>query len=603
MRSAILRGAPKEAPIAQPVSRCVAQVAILLALFALGGCNGCQAETGDPCKQGADCAEGQVCFDSTCLTQPAGTLRCRQGDRADSCSSLGLCTASKEGNCIAGSNDDCLRSGMCDKLGFCAAIGGHCAISAQQDADCQRKHGALQHNHCAFAGLCTAKGGECVAATDEDCKRAVVCTQDGSCTARSGKCTRGAKSRADCDREYGMLAHNPCAKEGRCTPNEEGNCVVGKDADCATTAGCQRRGLCTAKDGGCVAAKEADCRKSEACKELDLCVPQPEGTCAAAACRETRACTELGECQLVYGRCRATSESHCRKSTGCTTSGYCHHDAAFGGCLQKSADENAAAVADDGIILIISKSAILLGEEGEPVLSLPGREEQIRTGVAATSEGGTAGSLLIPSLAKRVAAAADHRRKRHLAKWRAPFGGTAEAVVVADPETPYRVVLEVLYTLGQSKVGRYHLMVMKRAGEVQADAGTPTPVRAPTPPPAGPPLEAIRGKKNLALAAHIDAAGITLRTSAGSIASGCNELGSSVTVPRKGERHDWSALASCLQRIKAVHPTDTSSVLSADYGIPYRVIIQLMDELRGVRGQELFPNTNFAFPRVPKEAP
>ncbi len=579
---------------ANRTARTLAGLLGLVGALITTGCNGCRAGLDAPCQQTADCADGLLCFDSSCQTQELGNLRCRQGERADSCGSLGLCTATEGGKCIAGSNEDCLRSGMCDKLGFCAAIDGRCVISAEKDADCQHKHGALQHDHCAFAGLCSARGGECVAATDEDCQRAVVCRQDGSCTARGGKCTRGAKTRADCNRDYGMLSHNPCTQEGRCTPDEEGNCIAKTAADCAPTLGCKRRGLCTAKDGACQVGKEADCQQTEACKELDLCIPQPEGICAAANCHETRACTALGQCQLVRGRCLPTSESHCRKSTGCTTAGYCHYDAALGKCVQRSADDHATAGADDGIILVISKSAILIGPEGEPVLRLPSREELIRTGVAATSPGGTAGSLLIPSLAKRVAAAVHHARKRDLAKWRPPFGGTAEAVVVADEETPYRVVVEVLYTLGQSKVGRYHLMVMKGAGQAKPDGGAPT---LPTAPPAGPPLQAIGGKKNLALSAHIDGEGITLRTGTDTIASGCNELGSSVTVPKKDDQHDWGALASCLQRIKAVYPTDTSSVLSAEFDTPYRIVIRLMDELRGLRGQELFPNTNFAFPR------
>jgi biopolymer transport protein ExbD len=37
----------------------------------------------------------------------------------------------------------------------------------------------------------------------------------------------------------------------------------------------------------------------------------------------------------------------------------------------------------------------------------------------------------------------------------------SEAVIVADETTPYRLFIEVLYTLGQSEFGRYHLMVMQ----------------------------------------------------------------------------------------------------------------------------------------------
>lgn len=38
---------------------------------------------------------------------------------------------------------------------------------------------------------------------------------------------------------------------------------------------------------------------------------------------------------------------------------------------------------------------------------------------------------------------------------------TSEAIIVADADTPYRLFIEVLFTLGQSEFGKYHLLVMK----------------------------------------------------------------------------------------------------------------------------------------------
>jgi biopolymer transport protein ExbD len=36
----------------------------------------------------------------------------------------------------------------------------------------------------------------------------------------------------------------------------------------------------------------------------------------------------------------------------------------------------------------------------------------------------------------------------------------SEAIIVADMTTPYRLLIEVLFTLGQSEFGKYHLMVI-----------------------------------------------------------------------------------------------------------------------------------------------
>ena len=45
-----------------------------------------------------------------------------------------------------------------------------------------------------------------------------------------------------------------------------------------------------------------------------------------------------------------------------------------------------------------------------------------------------------------------------LAKGKDP--NSSEAIVIVDETTPYRLLMEVIYTLGQSSFGKYHLMVM-----------------------------------------------------------------------------------------------------------------------------------------------
>jgi len=37
----------------------------------------------------------------------------------------------------------------------------------------------------------------------------------------------------------------------------------------------------------------------------------------------------------------------------------------------------------------------------------------------------------------------------------------SEAIIIADMTTPYRLFIEVLFTLGQNEFGKYHLMVMQ----------------------------------------------------------------------------------------------------------------------------------------------
>ena len=45
---------------------------------------------------------------------------------------------------------------------------------------------------------------------------------------------------------------------------------------------------------------------------------------------------------------------------------------------------------------------------------------------------------------------------------------TSEAIVIADAQTPYRILIEVLFTLGETEFGKFHMMVLQGS-----KAGTP----------------------------------------------------------------------------------------------------------------------------------
>ncbi len=115
---------------------------------------------------------------------------------------------------------------------------------------------------------------------------------------------------------------------------------------------------------------------------------------------------------------------------------------------------------DQGVILVISKSAILLGEEGAPVIRLPPREQLAQQGLDARHKRSGPNDLYIVPLANRLRNARKLDKAVRAAKGLDPK--TSEAIIIADKSTPYRLLLEVLYTLGQSEFGKYHLMVMKR---------------------------------------------------------------------------------------------------------------------------------------------
>lgn len=117
----------------------------------------------------------------------------------------------------------------------------------------------------------------------------------------------------------------------------------------------------------------------------------------------------------------------------------------------------------EGITVTISKTQILVGEN--KILGLPGRESTAQTGVGAEFKRGGPSDLYIVPLGNALQAA----RKTDVAIRRAKGldPSSSEAIIIADQTTPYRLLIEVLFTLGQSEFGKYHLMVIqskKRAG-------------------------------------------------------------------------------------------------------------------------------------------
>jgi len=111
----------------------------------------------------------------------------------------------------------------------------------------------------------------------------------------------------------------------------------------------------------------------------------------------------------------------------------------------------------EGIIVTISKSQILVGES--KILSLPSRESTAQTGVGAEHKRSGPNDLYIVPLGNALQAA----RKTDIAVRRAKGmdPSSSEAIIIADRTTPYRLLIEVLFTLGQSEFGKYHLMVIQ----------------------------------------------------------------------------------------------------------------------------------------------
>jgi biopolymer transport protein ExbD len=111
----------------------------------------------------------------------------------------------------------------------------------------------------------------------------------------------------------------------------------------------------------------------------------------------------------------------------------------------------------EGVVVTISKTQILVGDQR--VVSLPSRESMTQTGVGASfKRNGPSDTYIVP-LGNALQAAGKTDKLLRAAK--GMDASTSEAVVIADETTPYRLLMEVFFTLGQTGFGKYNLMVIQ----------------------------------------------------------------------------------------------------------------------------------------------
>jgi biopolymer transport protein ExbD len=111
----------------------------------------------------------------------------------------------------------------------------------------------------------------------------------------------------------------------------------------------------------------------------------------------------------------------------------------------------------EGVVVTVSKTQILVGDN--KVLVLPGRDSMAMTGAGERHKRKGPNDLYIVPLGNALGDARKTDKIIRQAKGLDPAG--SEAIVVADGTTPYRLLIEVLYTLGQNEFTKYHLMVMQ----------------------------------------------------------------------------------------------------------------------------------------------
>jgi hypothetical protein len=161
--------------------------------------------------------------------------------------------------------------------------------------------------------------------------------------------------------------------------------------------------------------------------------------------------------------------------------------------------------------------------------------------------------------------------------------------VVVQRETPYRALIELLFTAGQSEVSVFDLYETSTAGRVVHVElpGVPHPHTPEE-------LERLRASQTLGLSVFLVPDGVSLKTVAGNVAPGCRETGAGLAVPRVDGKLDVRAVAACAQSLKAVSPAYAEEDTMAMTASPAMAVGELFDLAMAPRGTAEAP----LFPKV-----
>jgi biopolymer transport protein ExbD len=111
----------------------------------------------------------------------------------------------------------------------------------------------------------------------------------------------------------------------------------------------------------------------------------------------------------------------------------------------------------EGVVVTVSKTQILVGDE--KIMTLPSRQSLAQSGVGAQYKRSGPNDLYIVPLGNALQSA--RKTDKLVRQAKGLDASMSEAIVIADNTTPYRLFIEVLFTLGQNEYGKYHLMVMQ----------------------------------------------------------------------------------------------------------------------------------------------
>jgi biopolymer transport protein ExbD len=118
----------------------------------------------------------------------------------------------------------------------------------------------------------------------------------------------------------------------------------------------------------------------------------------------------------------------------------------------------------EGLPVIVSKSQIIVGE----TVVCPVPPDAAQYGTEAKYKRGSRNDYFIVPLGSTLQAWRDSDKRIRMATGKDP--NHSEAILIADSLTPYRLLTEVMYTLGQTEFSKFHMMVLQGGNKVGSNS-------------------------------------------------------------------------------------------------------------------------------------
>jgi hypothetical protein len=165
--------------------------------------------------------------------------------------------------------------------------------------------------------------------------------------------------------------------------------------------------------------------------------------------------------------------------------------------------------------------------------------------------------------------------------------GAKAARLELAPNVSYRMLIEIMFTLGQNEITKFAIVAPSADGKL-------TEIRI------TPPKSASDTKSVLGLTVLATTEGIGIKARGGNIAPGCMDAGPGLAFKNEGSGGYRAAeLPPCLTRLKNISPdaaNDTTVTFTASPSVMLPDVVTLVDTIRGEK-RELFPDVFFGVAR------